>query len=128
MFVADFSTGDLSEFGGQSDNMLEGSIQVVSDIVRPGNRRAGKATIHPENVFNEQQLRSQLNGPKISVTEGDETFMSFHMYMEDAPVERDNFIYWEGEPPPGSWNNVMTWWVEPSSDGVSLSRVVTLLQ
>ena len=28
----------------------------------------------------------------------------------------DNFFYWEGNPPP-RYNNVMTWWVEPTEAG-----------
>jgi len=99
-----------------SENMKAGSIEVVSDIVHSGTH-AGRFTIHPENVFNAQQLRTQVNGPRVSVEEGADTFFSFYLYMQDAPKGRCNFFYWEGEPPPGSWNNVMTWWVEPNASG-----------
>ncbi len=115
LFKADFETGDLSQFGGKSKTMKEGSIEVVTDVVHSG-KYAGKFTIHPENVFNARQLRTQVNGPKVTVKDGDDTFMSFYLYMKDAPKDRDNFFYWEGSPPP-SYNNVMTWWVEPKKDG-----------
>ena len=106
LFEADFATGDLSEFGGASKTMREGSIEVVSDAGTPSGS-AAKITIFPENVFNENQLRTQLNGPKINVEEGSDTYMSLRLSMRDAPKGRDNFLYWEGEPPPGSWNNVV---------------------
>jgi|EP01043_Picozoa_sp_COSAG02_P016527 hypothetical protein len=96
--------------------MREGSIEVVTDIVHSGTH-AGKFTIFPDNVFNARQLRTQLNGPKVTVEEGTDTFMSLYIFMKDAPKGRDNFLYWEGEPPPGRWHNVMTWWVEPSFSG-----------
>jgi hypothetical protein len=68
LFEADFESGDLSQFGATmkdgtvsdvSKNMREGSIEVVTDIVHSG-RFAGKFTIFPENVFNAQQLRTQV--------------------------------------------------------------------
>lgn len=114
LFKADFETGDLSQFGGTSKNVKPGDIDVVSDIVHSG-KYAGRFTIHDYNVFNPRQLRVQVNGPKITVKEGTDTFLSFYLYMKDAPKDRDNFFYWEGSPPPG-YNNVMTWWVEPKKD------------
>jgi hypothetical protein len=116
LFKADFETGDLSQFGGKSKTMKPGSIEVVTDVVHSG-KYAGKFTIYPENVFNARQLRTQVNGPKVTVKEGTDTFMSFYHYMKDAPKDRDNFFYWEGSPPP-SYSNVMTWWVEPKADGM----------
>jgi hypothetical protein len=115
LFKADFETGDFSQFGGLSTNIKPGHIEAVSDIVHSG-KYAGRFTIHEENVFNARQLRVQANGPKVTVREGSDTFVSFWIYMKEPPRDRDNFFYWEGEPPP-RWNNVMTWWVEPKPDG-----------
>ena len=115
LFKADFETGDLRQFGGKSKNTKPGDIEVVTDVVHSG-KYAGRFSIHEDDVFNAQQLRVQVNGPKLTVKEGTDTFMSFWMYMKDAPKDRDNFFYWEGSPPP-RYNNVMTWWVEPKKDG-----------
>jgi Polysaccharide lyase len=115
LFKADFETGDLSQFSGKSKTIKPGDIEVVTDIVRSG-KYSGRFTIHEDDVFNARQLRAQVNGPKVTVKEGSDTFVSFFMYMKDAPKDRDNFFYWEGSPPPG-YNNVMTWWVEPKKDG-----------
>ena len=114
LFKADFETGDFSQFSGKSKNLKPGHIEVVSDIVHSG-KHSGRFTIHEDNVFNARQLRVQVNGPKVTVKEGSDTFVSFYMYMKDAPKDRDNFFYWEGSPPP-RYNNVMTWWVEPKGD------------
>src|SRR6266566_7249309 len=114
LFKADFETGDLSQFSGKSKNIKPGHVEVVTDIVHSG-KYAGRFTIHEDNVFNARQLRVQANGPKVTVKEGSDTFVSFFMYMKDPPKDRDNFFYWEGSPPPG-YNNVMTWWVEPKKD------------
>lgn len=118
LFKATFETGDLSEWaatGTRSQNATPRNIQVVTDIVRQG-KYAGKFTIHPDDVFNPQQLRVQVGGPKVTVGEGSDTYMSFWLYMAEAPKDRDNFFYWEGTPPP-RWNNVMTWWLEPKPGG-----------
>jgi hypothetical protein len=115
LFKADFETGDFSQFSGKSKNIKPGHIEVVTDIVHSG-KYAGRFTIHEDNVFNARQLRVQANGPKVTVKEGSDTFLSFYMYMNNAPRDRDNFFYWEGSPPP-RYNNVMTWWVEPKKDG-----------
>jgi hypothetical protein len=117
LFKADFETGDFSQFSGKSKNIKPGHIEVVTDVVHSG-KYAGRFTIHEDNVFNARQLRVQANGPKVTVKEGSDTFVSFYMYMKDRPKDRDNFFYWEGSPPPG-YNNVMTWWVEPNKDGAS---------
>ncbi len=114
LFKADFETGDFSQFGGKSKNIKPGDIEIATDVVHSG-KYAGRFTIHDYNVFNPRQLRVQVNGPKLTVKEGSDTFMSFYMYMKDAPRDRDNFFYWEGSPPP-RYNNVMTWWVEPKKD------------
>ena len=119
LFKADFETGDFSQFSGKSRNIKPGHIEVVTDIVHSG-KYAGRFTIHEDNVFNARQLRVQANGPKVTVKEGSDTFVSFYMYMKDAPKDRDNFFYWEGSPPP-RYNNVMTWWVEPKKDGAGTS-------
>ena len=115
LFKADFETGDFSQFSGKSKTIKPGDIEIVTDIVHSG-KFAGRFTIHDYNIFNARQLRVQANGPKVKVKEGTDTFMSFYMYMKDAPKERNNFFYWEGSPPP-SYNNVMTWWVEPKKGG-----------
>jgi 2-haloacid dehalogenase len=115
LFKADFETGDFSQFSGKSKNIKPGHIEVVTDVVHSG-KYAGRFTIHEDNVFNARQLRVQANGPKVTVKEESDTFVSFYMSMKDAPKDRDNFFYWEGSPPP-RYNNVMTWWVEPKKDG-----------
>ena len=126
IFRADFETGDLSEWsksGVRSQNATPRNVQVESDIVRQG-KYAGKFTIHEDDVFNAQQLRVQVGGPKITVEEGSDTYMSFYLYMAEAPKDRDNFFYWEGEPPP-RYDNVMTWWVEPREGGGTLIKYGT---
>ncbi|WP_435008115.1 heparin lyase I family protein [Tundrisphaera lichenicola] len=115
LFKADFETGDFSQFTGRSRNIKPGHIEVDTDVVHSG-KYSGRFTIHEENVFNARQLRVQANGPKVTVEEGSDTFVSFYLFMKDAPKDRDNFFYWEGSPPP-RYNNVMTWWVEPKADG-----------
>ena len=115
LFKADFETGDFSQFSGISKNIKPGHIEVATAIVHRG-KYAGRFTIHEDNIFNARQLRVQANGPKVTVQEGSDTYVSFFMYMKDQPKDRDNFFYWEGSPPP-SYNNVMTWWVEPKPDG-----------
>ncbi|MCR9294967.1 MAG: polysaccharide lyase [bacterium] len=117
LFQADFETGDLSQWettGINSVNATEDNVQVVTDVGQQG-KYAAKFTIRPEAIFNPRQLRVQVGGPKVQVEEGSDTFMSFYLYMNEAPKDRDNFFYWEGQPPP-RWNNVMTWWVEPDQD------------
>lgn len=126
MFRADFETGDLSEWGNSGTsgrNDTPRNVQVVTDIVQQG-RYAGRFTIHEDDVFNERQLRVQVGGPRITVEEGSDTYMSFHLYMAEAPQDRDNFFYWEGAPPP-RYNNVMTWWVEPGENGDTRIRYGT---
>ena len=118
IFKADFETGDLSQWsetGTKSQNATSRNVQVVTDIVQQG-KYAGKFTIHPDDVFNAQQLRVQVGGPKITAEEGSDTYMSFYLYMAEAPKDRDNFFYWEGTPPP-KYDNVMTWWVQPKEGG-----------
>jgi len=112
LFKADFETGDLSQWsqtGTRGQNATPRNIQVVTDVVRQG-KYAAKVTIHADDVFNDKQLRAQLGGPRVTVQEGSDTYLSFWLYMAEAPKDRDNFFYWEGNPPPRD-NNVMTWWV-----------------
>jgi len=126
LFHAGFETGDLSEWsqtGVRGQNATPRNVQVVTDIVRSG-RYAGKFTIHEDDIFNPQQLRVQVGGPKVTVEEGSDTYMSFYLYMPEPPKDRDNFFYWEGTPPP-RWNNVMTWWVEPKGGGGTWIRYGT---
>ena len=117
-FKAGFETGDLTEWsktGTRSQNATPRNVEVVTDIVHDG-KYAVKFTIHEDDVFNAQQLRVQVGGPKVTVVEGSDTYMALSIYMAEAPKDRDNFFYWEGTPPP-RWNNVMTWWVEPATGG-----------
>jgi hypothetical protein len=114
IFKADFETGDLSEWtntGTRGQNATPRNVQVVTDIVQQG-KYAAKFTIHGDDIFNDRQLRVQVGGPRVTVEEGSDTYMSFYMYMAEPAKDRDNFFYWEGNPPP-RYNNVMTWWVEP---------------
>jgi len=118
IFKSGFETGDLSEWsqtGTKGQNATPRNIQIVTDPVEEG-KYAAKVTIHPDDVFNAQQLRAQIGGPRITVEEGSDTYMSFWLYMAEAPKDRDNFFYWEGNPPP-RYDNVMTWWVEPNDHG-----------
>lgn len=119
LFKADFESADLSEWGKEGmvkgQNATPRNIQVVTDIVQHG-KYAAKVTIHEDDVFNAQQLRAQLGGPKITVEDGSDTYMSFWLYMAEPPKDRDNFFYWEGQPPP-RYDNVMTWWLEPKDGG-----------
>ena len=78
LFKADFEAGDFSKFGGKTKNAKPGDIEVVTDIVHSG-KFAGRFTIHDFNIFNARQLRVQVNGPKVTVKEGSDTFMSFFM-------------------------------------------------
>ena len=126
LFKAGFETGDLSEWsatGTRGQNATPRNIQIVSDVVHEG-KYAAKFTIHQDDVFNAQQLRVQVGGPKITVEEGSDTYMAFSLYMAEAPKDRNNFFYWEGTPPP-RWNNVMTWWVEPKEGGGTLIKYGT---
>ena len=126
IFKADFETGDLSQWGAsgtRGQNATARNIQVVTDIVQEG-KYAGKFTIHEDDVFNAQQLRVQVGGPRVTVEEGSDTYMSFYMYMAEPPKDRDNFFYWEGSPPP-RYDNVMTWWVEPKEGGGTLIKYGT---
>ena len=59
----------------------DSDIQIVSDIVQQG-KYAARFTIHPEDVFDAQQLRVQLGGPKITVEEGAHTYVSSYVDLE----------------------------------------------
>ncbi len=115
LFKADFETGDFRQFGPLSKRVRPGDIAVDKTIVH-GGKYSGRFTIQEDDVFNAGQLRAQAYGPEVKVEEGSDTFVSFWVYMKDAPKDRDNFFYWEGAPPP-RYNNVMTWWIEPKKDG-----------
>jgi hypothetical protein len=118
IFKANFETGDLSEWtntGTRSQNATPRNVQVVTDIVQEG-KYAAKFTIHDDDVFNPQQLRVQVGGPRVTVEDGSDTYLSFYLYMAEPPKDRDNFFYWEGQPPP-RYDNVMTWWLEPKEGG-----------
>ena len=115
LFKADFETGDFSQFSGKSKNIKPGHIEVVTDIVHSG-KYAGRFTIHEDNVFNARQLRVQVNGPKVTVKEGSDTFVSFYMYMKEPPRIATTSSTGRAARRRG-YNNVMTWWVEPKEDG-----------
>jgi hypothetical protein len=126
LFQAGFESGDLSEWantGTRGQNATPRNVQLVTGIVKEG-KYAAKFTIHPDDVFNPRQLRVQIGGPRITVDEGSDTYLSFYLYMADPPQDRDNFFYWEGNPPP-RYNNVMTWWVEPKAGGGTLIKYGT---
>jgi hypothetical protein len=126
LFKANFETGNLSEWtvtGTRSQNATSRNVEVVTDVVQEG-KYAAKFTIHADDVFNDRQLRVQVGGPKVTVEEGSDTYMSFYLYMAEAPKDRDNFFYWEGTPPP-RYNNVMTWWVEPKEGGGTVIKYGT---
>lgn len=126
LFRADFETGDLSQWSGtgtRGQNVKERNVAVVRGMARSG-EYAGRFTIHADDVFNAQQLRVQVGGPRVSVEEGSETFFSFWLRVEEEPKERDNFFYWEGNPPP-RYRNVMTWWLEPKAGGGTVIRYGT---
>jgi hypothetical protein len=127
LFKAGFETGDLSEWsktGTRGQNAtVPRNIEIVTDIVREG-KYAAKFTIHPDDVFNDRQLRVQVGGPRVTVQEGSDTYLSFYLYMAEPPKDRDNFFYWEGNPPP-RYNNVMTWWVEPKEGGGTVIKYGT---
>ncbi len=115
LFKADFETGDFRQFGPLSKRVRPGDIAVDAEVVHSG-KYSGRFTIHEDDVFNARQLRAQAYGPEVKVEEGADTFVSLYILMKEPPKGRDNFFYWEGSPPP-SYNNVMTWWVEPKADG-----------
>lgn len=126
LFRSGFETGDTSEWNGtgtRGQNAKPGNVDVVTDIVRSG-KYALRVTIHPEDVFNARQLRAQVGGPRVTVAEGSATYLSFWLYTAVPPKDRDNFFYWEGNPPP-RYNNVMTWWLEPKAGGGTLIRYGT---
>lgn len=126
LFKATFETGDLTEWantGTRSQNATPRNIQLVTDIVQSG-KYAAKITIHEDDIFNASQLRAQLGGPRVTVEEGSDTYLSFYLYMAEPPKDRDNFFYWEGNPPP-RYNNVMTWWLEPNPSGGALIKYGT---
>ena len=90
LFKAGFETGDLSEWsqtGTRGQNATPRNVQVVTDVVQDG-KFAGKFTIHEDDVFNARQLRVQVGGPKVTVQEGSDTYMSFYLYMAEPPKDR----------------------------------------
>ena len=94
IFKADFETGDLSQWnvtGTRSQNALPRKVQVETGIVQEG-KCAAKFTSHEDDVFNAQQLRVQVGGPKVTVDEGSDTYMSFHMYTAQPPMDRETFF------------------------------------
>lgn len=118
LFQSSFETGDLTEWaqtGTRGQNATPRNIEIVTNPAHHG-KYAAKVTIHPDDIFNPRQLRAQIGGPRLTVDEGSDTFMAFSLYTAEPPKDRDNFFYWEGNPPP-RYNNVMTWWLEPSESG-----------
>src|SRR5437764_15250926 len=86
LFRADFETGDFSQFGGFSRGAKPGHAAVVTDVVHAG-KYAGRFTIHEDDVFNAQQLRVQVTGPRVTVREGSDTSMSSAAYPRDPPTD-----------------------------------------
>ncbi|MBS1833558.1 MAG: polysaccharide lyase [Acidobacteria bacterium] len=126
LFRAGFETGDLSEWentGTRGRNATPRNVQATTETAKVG-KYSARVTIHPDDVYNERQLRAQIGGPRVTVEEGSDTYLSFYLYMAEAPKDRDNFFYWEGNPPP-RYNNVMTWWVEPGEGSSTRIRYGT---
>ena len=59
-------------------------------------------------------MRVQVTRRPTRTEEGQDLFFSFYLRMNEAPLIRDNFAYWESEK---SWRNMMTWWVAPKEGG-----------
>lgn len=126
LFRAGFETGDLSEWentGTRGRNATPRNVQATTEAAKVG-KYSARVTIHPDDVYNERQLRAQIGGPRVTVEDGSDTYLSFYLYMAEAPKDRDNFFYWEGNPPP-RYNNVMTWWVEPGEGSTTRIRYGT---
>jgi hypothetical protein len=115
VWKADFETGDISQFNGNVNATNKGrtNIEIVSDPVRQG-KAAAKLTLHPDDTFAARQMRVQLTRHSPRTGEGQDLFLSFYLRMNEAPLARDNFAYWESDE---SWRNMMTWWVEPREGG-----------
>eukprot|EP01046_Picozoa_sp_COSAG06_P076177 COSAG06_NODE_24183_length_670_cov_0.991243_1_plen_174_part_01 len=102
------------QFGGMSENMKAGSIEVVSDIVHSGTH-AGRFTIHPENVFNAQQLRTQVNGPRVEPNaSGEGTVVKFG--TGNLGVKG---VHWQADFTIGAWHQLgmHVRWSESESQG-----------
>jgi hypothetical protein len=115
VWKADFETGDISQFNGNinATNKDRKNIEIVSDPVRQG-KSAAKLTIHSDDTFAARQMRVQLTRHSPRTAEGQDLYLSFYLRMNQAPLVRDNFAYWESDK---SWRNMMTWWVEPKERG-----------
>jgi hypothetical protein len=115
VWKADFETGDISQFDGDinATKADRKNIEIVSDPVRQG-KSAAKLTIHPDDTFKARQMRVQLTRNSRRTEEGQTLYLSFYLRMNQAPLVRDNFAYWESDK---SWRNLMTWWVEPTAGG-----------
>ena len=111
VWKADFETGDIGQFNGNvnATNKERQNIEIVADPVRQG-KSAARLTIHPDDTFHERQMRVQLTRHTPRTEEGQKLYLSFYLRMNQAPLVRDNFAYWESDK---SWRNLMTWWVEP---------------
>lgn len=115
VWKADFETNDISQFDGTMNATKDArkNIEIVT-MPRQQGKYAAKMTIHPDDTFKTRQMRVQFTRRPQRTEEGQDLFMSFHLRMEEAPLVRDNFAYWESDT---SWKNVMTWWVAPKEGG-----------
>jgi hypothetical protein len=59
-------------------------------------------------------MRVQLNRNSPRTGEGQDLFMSFSFLMQAEPGIRDNIAYFESNQ---SYQNMMTWWLEPKAGG-----------
>jgi Polysaccharide lyase len=119
-FREDFESGTLGRFTGK--NNPPGRVVVVmkgAEVVDRGNY-AVKVTMMGDEMFNAEQLRVQLASINVNVAMGGDTFMSFYLYVKEAPKTRDNFYYYEG-----GGGNVMTWWLEPKVGGGTVMKYGT---
>jgi hypothetical protein len=113
VWKADFETNDISQFVGTMNATKDArkNIEIVTAPKQQG-KYAAKMTIHPDDTFKARQMRVQFTHRPQRTEEGQDLFMSFYLRMDEAPLVRDNFAYWESDT---SWKNVMTWWVAPKS-------------
>ncbi|HEY0715425.1 MAG TPA: hypothetical protein VGF45_22275, partial [Polyangia bacterium] len=89
IWKADFETGNLSQFSSAT-NATKGTrqnIEIVSEGAQEGTR-AGKVTIHPDDLFNNSQMRVQMNRSNPRTGEGQNLYMAFWVKVTTAPLAR----------------------------------------
>src|SRR5688572_28722560 len=104
VWKADFETKDISQFDGNMNATKEArkNIEIVSAPRQQG-KYAAKLTIHPDDTFLTRQMRVQFTRYSPRTEVGQDVFLSFYLRMDEAPLVRDNFAYWESDK---SWKNV----------------------